>query len=96
MAAPEKATPGGSGQASAEEKESSASLPEAEAWRAAVAQRDKIFATMRAQFALRGFELTVISEDGAAMFIVRKYGMVRSVRTLAELEQFAARIGVAA
>jgi hypothetical protein len=71
-----------------------ASLPDADEWRAAVAQRDKRYATLRAQFALRGFELNVISEAGAAMFVVSKWGMTRSARTLDELNKIAVQFGV--
>lgn len=55
-------------------------------------RHDKHIATLPAQFALRGFEVHVISEDGAAVFVVSRWGMSRTLR-LAELEQFALQVG---
>jgi hypothetical protein len=69
-------------------------LAEADAFRATAAAADKRFATLRAQLALRGFELHITSSAGQPVFMVSRWSMVREFDTLAELEAFAAQAGV--
>jgi hypothetical protein len=93
MAAPEMRTPAG-GPASAEETKDLAIVHEADAYRAAVAARDKVFQTLRARFALAGWALYITAIDGRASFAVSKWGRVREFGSLAELERFASIVGV--
>ena len=70
--------------------DSDAILPQdAEACRAARDAQDKHLSTLRAKFAMRGYELHVIS-DG---FYITRWGMGRTARTLTDLEAFAAQVG---
>jgi hypothetical protein len=63
---------------------------DAEACRAARDAHDKFISTLRAKFAMRGYELHIIG-DG---FYITRWGMGRTAHTLADLEAFAAQVGV--
>jgi hypothetical protein len=62
---------------------------DAEACRAARDAHDKHLSTLRAKFAMRGYELHIVS-DG---FYITRWGMGRTARTLTDLEAFAAQVG---
>jgi len=106
VSAPEKATPRWHGADAEQNQTRTDILPDAaancqaaadalSAHRARVAAADKAFQTWRAKFALKGFELRILSDDGAAVLMVSRWGLVREFATLAELEAFAAQVGAA-
>ena len=58
---------------------------------------DKVFATLRAQFALRGHALYRTSTvDGAATYYAERWGQVRHLPTLDDAKRFLVQIGGAA
>lgn len=60
------------------------------AWERSIAQ-DKVFATLSAALALRGFEARELP-DGAG-FVCGRWGLFRHCATLDELHAFAVRVG---
>ncbi len=55
---------------------------------------NKVFATLRAQFALRGHALhRTSSVDGAATYYAERWGLVRDLPTLEDAQQFLTQIG---
>lgn len=66
---------------------------DAEACRAARDAHDKHLSTLRAKLAFKAYEVHIISGDPTAEFMVCKWGMTRTLRSLAELEAFAAQVG---
>lgn len=58
------------------------------------ASTDKLFATLRAQFALRGHALHRTSHaDGPVAYYSERWGLVRFLPTLHDAELFLAQIG---
>ena len=58
---------------------------------------DKVFATLRAQFALRGHALhRTSSVDGAAAYFAERWGQVRYLPTVEDAQRFLVQIGGAA
>ena len=62
--------------------------------RAAGDQQDKAFQTLRAKLALRGYALSrTHHDDGPVVFHVNRWGMVRELRDLASVVDFADQAG---
>lgn len=65
--------------------------------RAAVAEADKAFATLRAELALRGFELHIVGDGvGGSMYLVQRWCQSRTLATLADVRAFARQVGAPA
>jgi hypothetical protein len=62
--------------------------------RAAAAEADKAFATLRAELAMRGFELHIVSDGaGGSMFMIQRWCQSRTLATLADVRAFANGVG---
>lgn len=46
-----------------------------------------------ARLAALGFEVHELDDDGAPVFLVRRWGLLRELDTVAEVEAFADRVG---
>lgn len=65
--------------------------------RAAVSASDKAFSTLRAQLAMKAFELHVISDGaGGSMYLVQRLRQSRTLASLDEVRAFARQVGAAA
>jgi hypothetical protein len=54
-----------------------------------VEARDKQIANLKARAALAGYVLLIVSaSDGGSAFMIQKFGLVRELRNVAEVEQF--------
>ena len=57
---------------------------------------DKAFSTLRARLARAGHALSrTDADDGARSYFVSRWGMVRELRTLDDVQRFAEQVGVA-
>lgn len=62
--------------------------------RAAIAEADKTIATLRAQLAMRAFELHVISDGaGGSMYLVQRWCQSRTLATIDDVRAFARQVG---